>query len=94
MRRLKKEKYLQKNQKKRSEDGRELAAGRFHLPAVAVCWMKESYESTDIERWAAGCTGPADAGRVVVGYLKVEICSVKKKMDGERLLPAAAECLA
>lgn len=54
MRRLKKEKYLQKNQKKRSEDGRELAAGRCNLPAVAVCWMKESYESADIERWAAG----------------------------------------
>ena len=31
---------------------------------------------------------PAGAGRVVVGWGKAEICSVKKKMDGERLLPA------
>lgn len=59
-----------------------MAAGRFHLPAVAVCWMKESYESADIERWAAGERWPAGAGMVVVGWWKAEICSVKK--DGWR----------
>ena len=31
------------------------------------------------------------AGMKVVGYLKAEICSAKKKMDGKRLLPADAE---
>lgn len=35
----------------KNEEGSVLAAGRFHLPAVAVCWMKESCEGTDIERW-------------------------------------------
>lgn len=30
------------------------------------------------------------AGMKVVGWWKVEICYVKKKMDGERLLPADA----
>lgn len=30
------------------------------------------------------------AGMKVVGYLKAEICSAKKKMDGKRLLPADA----
>lgn len=30
------------------------------------------------------------AGMKVVGLWKVEICYVKKKMDGERLLPADA----
>ena len=29
-------------------------------------------------------------GMKVVGWWKVEICYVKKKMDGERLLPADA----
>lgn len=42
MRRLKKRKIFTKNQKKRSEDGRVLAAGRFHLPAVAMYWLMES----------------------------------------------------
>lgn len=37
--------------KVKNEEGSVLAAGRFHLPAVAVCWMKESCEGTDIERW-------------------------------------------
>lgn len=52
MRGEKKEKRKEKN-----EDGRVLAAGRFHLPAVIVCWMKESYEGADIERWVAGSVG-------------------------------------
>lgn len=51
MRRFKKRKIFTKNQKKRSEDVRVLAAGRFHLPAVAVCWMKEGCEGADMERW-------------------------------------------
>ena len=37
-----------------------MAAGRFHLPAVAVCWMKESYDSADIERWVVGERWPDD----------------------------------
>lgn len=51
---LKKRKIFTKAQKKRSEEGRVLAAGRLHLPAVAVYWMNESCEDADIERWAAG----------------------------------------
>lgn len=65
--RKKEKKRKKKKRKKKSEEGRVLAAGRFHLPAVAVCWMKESCEGADMERWAAGECWPADAGRVVVG---------------------------
>ena len=42
---LKKRKIFTKAQKKRSEDGRGLAAGRFNLPAVVVYWLLKSCEA-------------------------------------------------
>lgn len=50
-------KKKRKKRKKKNEEGSVLAAGRFHLPAVIVCWMKESYEGANIERWVAWSVG-------------------------------------
>lgn len=66
-----------------------MAAGRCNLPAVAVYWLMESCEAW-YGKMGGGGVLAGQAGKNGIGWLEVEICSVKRMTADERLFPADA----
>ena len=86
----KKRRRREKRKKKRKvKRGRILAAGRCNLPAVAVYWLMESCEAW-YGKMGGGGGLAGQAGKNGIGWLEVEICSVKRMTADERLFPADA----